>query len=154
MLLATGCATMAEGGNHAYPEASSYNPQINGMEEVDAALGRASANGKLVLIALGANWCHDSRALAGWLETPRFRVLLDEKYELVFINIGLPQTGDGHNLDIASRFGFEKVEGTPTVLILSPEGVLLNSDTATSWRNTSTRSEDQIFNDLAMFGVG
>jgi thiol-disulfide isomerase/thioredoxin len=102
-----------------------------------------------VLLVMGANWCHDSRALAGWLETPRFAALVAERYELVFVNVGMPQTGDGHNLDIAKRFGLADFPGTPALLVLTPEGALVNADTATSWRNAATRSEDAIYAELA-----
>ena len=102
------------------------------------------------MIVMGANWCHDSRAFAGWTETPRFQQLIADHYKLVFVNIGMPQTGDGHNLDIAERFGIE-VEGTPTVIVLSPLGEVVNADTATTWRNAASRSEDDIYNELLGF---
>jgi thiol-disulfide isomerase/thioredoxin len=133
----------------AHPEARSYAVKPDPAADVDAALARAAANGKRVLLVMGANWCHDSRALAGWLETPRFAALVAERYELVFVNVGMPQTGDGHNLDIAKRFGLADFPGTPALLVLTPEGALVNADTATSWRNAATRSEDAIYAELA-----
>jgi hypothetical protein len=120
------------------------------MGDVDAALARAGANGKRVLLVLGANWCHDSRALAGWLETPRFAALTAERYEVVFVNVGMPQTGDGHNLDVARRFGLAEVPGTPALLVLTAEGSAVNLDTAASWRNAGTRSEDAILAELTV----
>ena len=118
--------------------------------DVDAALARAGANGKRVLLVLGANWCHDSRALAGWLETPRFAALTAERYEVVFVNVGMPQTGDGHNLDVARRFGLAEVPGTPALLVLTAEGSAVNLDTAASWRSAGTRSEDAILAELTV----
>lgn len=132
-----------------HPEARSYAITPDAMGDVDAALARAAANGKRVLLVMGANWCHDSRALAGWLETPRFAALVAERYELVFVNVGMPQSGDGHNLAIASRFGLTDFPGTPAVLVLTADGMLINPDTAASWRNAGTRSEDAIFAELA-----
>lgn len=119
------------------------------MADVDAALARASANGKRVLLAMGANWCHDSRAFAGWLETPRFAALLAERYEVVFVDVGSPQTGEGRNLDIARRFGMAEFPGTPAVLVLTAQGELVNAATAASWRNAASRSEHAIFAELA-----
>lgn len=132
----------------AHPEARVYDVEPDAMGEVDAALARASANGKRVLLVMGANWCHDSRALAGWLETPRFAALVAEHYELVFVNVGMPQSGDGHNLDIARRFGLTEFPGTPAVLVLTADGQLVNPDTAASWRNAASRSEDAIIAEL------
>lgn len=132
----------------AHPEARPYAVVPNANAQVDAALSRAAANGKRVLLVMGANWCHDSRALAGWLETPRFTAMVAERYELVFVNVGMPQSGGGHNLDIALRFGLNEFPGTPAVLVLTGDGALVNADTAASWRNAATRSEDAIIAEL------
>jgi hypothetical protein len=131
-----------------HPEARAYAVTPDPMADVDAALARAGASGKRVLLVMGANWCHDSRALAGWLQTPRFAALVAERYELVFVNVGMPQTGDGHNLDVARRFGLGDVPGTPALLVLTAEGEAVNRDTAASWRNAASRSENAIFDEL------
>ena len=145
----TGSQMPAAAGSEKHPEAKLYDPGRNAAADVDAALLRARNSGNHILIALGANWCHDSRAFAGWTETPRFRELLGYHYETVFVNVGMPQTGDGHNIEIARRFGIDEVAGTPTVLILSPSGKLLNGETAGSWRNAASRSEQSIYEELA-----
>lgn len=142
------CATTGDGAA-AHPEARAYSVTADATADVDAALARASANGKRVLVVLGANWCHDSRALAGWLETSRFAALTAERYETVFVNVGMPQTGDGHNLGIAKRFGLANVPGTPALLVLTADGKPVNRDTAASWRNAASRSEDAIYAELA-----
>lgn len=136
-----------------HPEARLYDASIDATEAVDAALARAAERKVNVLVVLGANWCHDSRAFAGWMETPRFKTLIEERYELVYVNVGMPQTEDGHNLHIAQRFGVEDIEGTPTVMMLSWDGILLNDDTAKTWRNTASRSEDEIFDELALMAT-
>ncbi|MCA0910454.1 thioredoxin family protein [Qipengyuania gaetbuli] len=142
------CATVPEAAAPAHPEARPYAVTKNPMGEVDAALARASERGTRLLLVMGGNWCHDSRALAGWLETPRFAELVERKYELVYVNVGLPQTGDGHNLDIAQRFGLEELPGTPNLLVVTADGTLVNADTATTWRNAASRSEDAIYEEL------
>jgi len=147
----SGCAATPapkSAASPAQPEARPYAVVPTASAQVDAALARASANGKRVLLVMGANWCHDSRALAGWLETPRFTALVAERYELVFVNVGMPQSGDGHNLDIAQRFGLTEFPGTPAVLVLTADGQLVNPDTAASWRNAASRSEDAIIAEL------
>ncbi|MBX7528520.1 thioredoxin family protein [Qipengyuania vesicularis] len=147
-LALAGCATVSDAPVADHPEARSFDASRDASADVDAALGRAMSSGKHVLLIMGANWCHDSRALAGWLETPRFQQLVEAEYELVFVNVGMPQTGDGHNLDIAQRLGLEELPGTPNLLVLTPFGTLLNADTATSWRNAASRSEDEIYDEL------
>ncbi|OZA94589.1 thioredoxin family protein [Altererythrobacter sp. H2] len=146
-LALAGCATTGA-PKTGHPEARSYNAAPDAVAAVDAALVRAAERGTRVLVVFGANWCHDSRALAGWLETPRFAALVAERYELVFVNVGMPQTGDGHNLGLARRFGLDAVPGTPAVLVLRSDGRALNLDSAASWRNAASRSEEAIFAEL------
>ncbi|MFM7349339.1 MAG: thioredoxin family protein [Erythrobacter sp.] len=146
-LALAGCATTPAASPH--PEARAYVPSITAMADVDAALARADGSGKRVLLVLGANWCHDSRALAGWLETPRFAALTAARYEVVFVDVGMPQTGAGVNLDVPRRFGLAEMKGTPALLVLTPEGKPVNLDTAAGWRNAASRSEEAILTELA-----
>jgi hypothetical protein len=128
-----------------HPQAKVYDPKALASQDVDAALSRAALANKRVIIVLGANWCHDSIGLAGWFATPRFAAMLSSKYEVVYVDVGMPQTGNGRNLDIAKRFKAKPVKGTPNVLVLSPQGKLLNKKDAGSWRNAASRSEDDIY---------
>ena len=136
----------------AHPEARLYDASIDARQALEAAFVRARINNRLVLVAMGANWCHDSRAFAGRMETERFKALVAEKYELIYVNVGRPQSQDGHNLNIATRFGVE-VEGTPTVLLLSADGDLLNKGSTGIWRNTASWSEDEIYDELALMAT-
>jgi hypothetical protein len=151
-LLVVGGASFAKGGSgaHDYPEATSYTVSDDAMGDVDAALERARANGKRVLLVMGANWCHDSRALAGWLESETIAPMVEREYELVFVNIGMPQKGGGHNLEIARRFGLGDLPGTPNLLVLTSDGVLVNAETATTWRNAASRPHDNIYDELVL----
>ncbi|MCA0903759.1 thioredoxin family protein [Qipengyuania aquimaris] len=149
LLALSACATAEAETALDHPEARSFAVMQDPSAQVDAALSSAAANDTHVLLVMGANWCHDSRALAGWLETPRFQDLIAKEYELVFVNVGMPQTGDGHNLDIAQRFGLDELPGTPNVLVIDGSGTLVNAETATSWRNAASRSEDEIYDELA-----
>lgn len=142
-LALAGCATLPPAAAH--PEARLYSASADALADVDAALARAAMSGKRVLLVMGANWCHDSRALAGWLETPRFAALA---YEIVYIDVGVPQTGEGRNLDIARRFGLAEMQGTPALLVLTPEGRAVNLDSAATWRNAASRSEEAIHAEL------
>ncbi|TRD11750.1 thioredoxin family protein [Erythrobacter insulae] len=136
--------------HHDYPEAEAYIVSDDAEGDVEAALLRAADTGKRVLLVMGANWCHDSRALAGWMESEPIASMVADKYELVFVNIGMPQRGDGHNLGIARKFGVEDLPGTPNLLVITADGELVNGDTATTWRNSASRSEDEIFAELVM----
>lgn len=146
-LALAGCAATSDKGP-PHPEAAAYAVTPDAMADVDAGLTRATASGKRVLLVMGANWCHDSRALAGWLETPRFAALTAQAYEVVYVDVGVPQTGEGRNLEIAKRFGLAELPGTPALLVLTADGEAVNLETAASWRNSASRSEDAIFAEL------
>ncbi|MGP1352344.1 MAG: thioredoxin family protein [Parasphingopyxis sp.] len=134
-----------------HPEARPYDESRAAMVDVALALARAAMSRKRAILVMGANWCHDSRGLAGWFATPRFAEMLGSRYEIAYVDVGHPQEGEGRNIDIAQRFGIAEIVGTPTVLVLSPEGALLNAETAPTWRNAASRSEDDIFGYFAAF---
>jgi len=129
-----------------------FDPTADAQRQLESHLDRAKATDRKLLVIMGANWCHDSGALANVIDTPRFAVMIKENYEVLFVDVGVPQTGNGRNLDIAKHFGIKKVKGTPLVMIVSPDGKLLNSKKeAASWRNAASRSEDDIFRYFAEF---
>lgn len=135
-----------------HPEAKLYDASRDAKADVSAALARAKSAKKRVILVMGANWCHDSKALAGWFESARFRAMLTPLYEIVYVDVGKPQRREGRNIEIAQGFGIKKIKGTPTVLILSPDGTLLNKKDAPTWRNAASRSEEAIFGYFAGFG--
>ena len=145
LVLLSGCA--ATGASHgaapgaiSHPEGAIFDPTIDATSAVDAALAKAAEEDKLVLLVMGANWCHDSRALTSYLMEPELAAVLDAHFHPVYVNVGLPQTGDGYNLHIAERFGVTP-DGTPNVLVLNGDGELINTpEDAVSWRNSASRS--------------
>ena len=147
-----GLSLPASAAEPAHPEATLYDAARDARADVAAALDRAKAANKRVILVMGANWCHDSKALAGWFETPRFKAMLAPLYEIVYIDVGKPQRREGRNIEIARGYGIRKIKGTPTVLILSPDGELLNKKDAPTWRNAASRSEDDIFRSFAELG--
>ena len=131
----------AEQAAAAHPEARPFDEAADATLAVEAALDRAAAANKRLILVMGANWCHDSRGLAGWFAQPRFATMLEAKYEVVYVDVGYRD----RNIDIAQRFGVETIRGTPTVLVLSSTGALLNRKSAPKWRDAASRDADDIF---------
>jgi hypothetical protein len=146
-----GCATAGTVPAAVRPDAKVFDPAADAEAQVAAARERSAISGKPMLLILGANWCHDSTALAGWLETPRFRQMVADGFELVFVDVGRPQTGEGRNLDIARRFGIARMKSTPALVVVSPQGEVLNARSATTWGNAASRSEDAIYREIASY---
>jgi Thioredoxin-like len=142
--LPANAAKEVETGN---PEASPFDAKANARAEVDAALARAKAGNRMAVIVMGANWCHDSRALAGWLSQPHFAAMIVSRYELVYVDVGMRD----RNIDIARRFGIKSIKGTPTVLIVGGNGKLLNKKDAPTWRNAGSRTSQEIYKAFAEF---
>ena len=151
LFLAIGLSLSSLAAEPSHPEAKLYDASRDARTDVSAAFVRAKAANKRLILLMGANWCHDSKALAGWFESARFKAMLTPLYEIVYIDVGKPQRREGRNIEIAREFGIKKIKGTPTVLILSADGMLLNKKDAPTWRNAASRSEDDIFAYFAYF---
>ena len=116
-----------------------FDETRNASFDIAAAQATARAKGTNVLLILGGNWCHDSRGLAGKMRRPELAALIADQYELVYVDLGHRE----RNLDIAPRFGVTQLHGTPVVLILSSEGVLLNKESVHDWRSAASISYDE-----------
>lgn len=120
----------------AHDEPHPFDETRNATADVDAALAAAKQRGTRVLLVLGGNWCHDSRGLAKKFKDPDLAVLLAEHYELVWIDVGHRD----RNMDIPERFGVHGLIGTPSILILSASGELLNAESVHDWRNAASET--------------
>ena len=122
-----------------YPEAASGPAMLN------QALARAAASNHDAVVVFGADWCHDSRALAKVLTSESFKTEFSNRYEVTFIDVGKPQTGAGHNLDVVKQLGVKNLKSTPALFVISPKGKLLNGKKdAVSWRNAESRGTETI----------
>lgn len=145
-LALSACATTAPYG----PEARPFAGAPAASSAVGGALARAAAVNKRVVLIFGYDACHDSRGLAGWFVTPRFQAMMAPRYEIVWID-----TGEDHqtNRDLAERYGVAPITGTPTVVILGPDGRPVNSPAdAAGWRNAASRSERSIYDYFEKLG--
>lgn len=132
-----------------HPEARPFATAPTPATEVDAARARATTANKRVMLIFGLDNCHDSRALAGWFDTARFQMMLQPRYEIVWIDVGEARD---KSADLAKRFQVGPIVGTPTVVIASADGTPLNLSDAASWRNAASRSENEIFDYFEKWG--
>src|SRR5210317_843487 len=126
--LVAGCAGAAE----TDPDGKLFQPSEDPLADVQQALGRAEKSDRLALVVLGANWCHDSRALASRLHNPPLAELIQQHYELVFVDVGFLDQGR----DVMQQFGVPHFYATPTVLIIDPSSrALVNDEDRHVWGN-------------------
>ena len=119
---------------------------------IAAAVAEASASQRFAVIVFGAEWCHDSRALARALTSPAFASQFSSRFTVTFIDVGKPQTGEGHNLNSVAALGVKQLKSTPALFVLGSDGKPINkSKDAVSWRNAAARGQDKILGWFADF---
>lgn len=117
-----------------------YLPLADTQAAIDQTLARASEKGKRALIIMGAEWCHDSRALAGNLQRADIAAQVNEKFEILYVNVGFLEK----NFDVNRRFGLPTIFGTPTVLAVDPSSqALLNRDSVHIWSSAANFSAEE-----------
>ncbi len=122
-----------------------YPGDIDGSAVLDRALAHAAASKTKAVIVFGADWCHDSRALGEVLTSAAFKSEFGNRYEVTFIDVGRPQTGEGRNLDLVKRLGVNNLKSTPALFVLRGDGKLLNgTKDAVGWRNAESRGTDKV----------
>lgn len=119
-------------GAETDPDGRLYQSSADPLSDVQQALVRAGDGDRLALVVVGANWCHDSRALAARLRHAPLAEVIQENYELVFVDVGF------YELDraVLQQFGVANYYATPTVLIIDPSnGRLINDEDRHVWGN-------------------
>lgn len=107
-----------------------FTPTKNQSAIVQQTLTAAKKENKLALIVLGAQWCGDSKGLAGKFSTPEMQKILNEKYQVLFVDAGYLDKG----YDVVKQFKQPIYYGTPTVMVIEPHsGNLLNKPTMQKW---------------------
>jgi len=126
--LFTGHAMAAE----THPDGRQFPASANALADVQQALDRADGDDRLVLVVLGGNWCHDSRALASRLGEAPLAELIEQHYELIFVDVGFLDKGR----DVVQAFDVAHYYATPTVLIIdAASGRLINDEDRHQWSN-------------------
>jgi hypothetical protein len=147
---AAGAVTTGHGDDHHDDDPRPFDEGRDAMADVDAAFAVAQASNKNVLLVLGGNWCHDSRGLAGKFERRELANVIKDGYELVWVDVGYRD----RNLHVPMRFGVPELYGTPTVLILSPDGALLNRASVHDWKTADSKPYDETLDYFQRFAAG
>lgn len=101
-----------------------YDTSADADAAVNAAFAQARASGKRVLIDLGGNWCADCIILSNVMRLPEVAPFIAANYEVVMVDVGR----FNRNLQIPARFGItHRLEGVPFMLVVDPDGKLLNT---------------------------
>ncbi len=126
------------------PSPHPYDTTADAHAQVDAAFAAARSSGRDVLIDFGANWCPDCRMLNGVMQMPTVRAWRDSRFETVLVNVDRFNV----NMDLAARYGVT-VKQIPTVLVLTPQGRLLDPDGTLALGNARAMSPQASVDQIA-----
>lgn len=126
--------------NHDAPVLADYQYQYSEQlkERVAQAQIRAAEQHKLLLLVLGAQWCHDSRGLAQTFSTASIHTIISSRFETVFIDVGYYRDVRW----LTEQYDYPGYFATPSVMVIDPKsGALLNRNTMPMWNTADSVSE-------------
>lgn len=119
---------------HSAPTAFVFLPEQQVLQQLSQLEQQAVAEQKLLLLVLGATWCHDSVALLDKFNQPAMAGALQQRYQLAFVDVAYLEFGAA----TMARYQQPLYYGTPTVLMIDPlNRQLLNKSTVMHWTNAA-----------------
>lgn len=105
-----------------------YDPAADAKADVAAAVAKAKAEKKRVLVTLGANWCRWCRGLDRLFQTSQpVAAALSKSWVPVKVDVGRMTK----NLDLAASWGADPKKGVPLLVVLDGDGKVVKvQDTA------------------------
>ena len=98
-----------------------YSDTADAKADIRAAIAKAAAEHKHVILDFGGNWCPDCHLLDIYFHDPGNASLLQANYVLVDVNVGKYDK----NLDIARKYGIPLNKGVPALVVLDGRGRVL-----------------------------
>ena len=144
----TACASLG-------PDPKPYPAHQSSYAAIEADIAQARENaiadGTLLMLVLGANWCHDSVGFVEKTQDPQVVALLQERYTVQLVNVG--------NLEfikeIVTQYEVPIIYGTPEVLVIEPNSnSLLNRDRLSYWRSADSHSIEDTLEYFEAFRPG
>lgn len=112
-----------------------FDAEVDAMAAVDSGIAEALASDRRLILVLGANWCHDSRAFAQYLGEAELAALIEQNYVLRHVDVGWRD----RNHAVMNRFDVAAIYATPTVFIIDPEQeILLNRHSTETWTSAAS----------------
>ena len=100
---------------HIFPDVQAAHTDIQ------AALAKARAEHKRVLLDFGGDWCGDCQGLNYYMHQSPNKELLEKYYVLVDVNIGHID----QNIDLGDKYGVVLKKGVPAMAVLRPDGTVV-----------------------------
>jgi len=121
-----------------------YDQHADAHKDILTALTEARADGKLVLLDFGANWCLDCIVLSHLFEDKTVHPFLDDNFHVVSIDVG----NWDRNLDVSKQYGSPIDNGIPAVVILTGSGDVLASTKSGALADARTATAREVLDYL------
>ncbi len=116
-----------------------FSADDNYLDTIEQAQQLAKQQNKLLMLVLGASWCHDSSDLAQGFSRPEVDTILKQRFVTQFIDVAYFE--DKHH--IPQSYGYPGYFATPTVLIIDPNSKqLVNRDSIKDWQSPSSMGSE------------
>lgn len=123
----------AETGNNEH----FYKIHKEPMTAVAEARDKALENEQLLLLVIGANWCHDSDALSAHFSDIQHADVLKHHFVMETVNAQWLDNLSG----LLGQYGHPGYFGTPTLLIIDPQSKqVMNRDSVQRWQSAHGES--------------
>ncbi|MCW8108209.1 thioredoxin family protein [Alteromonas ponticola] len=128
-------------------EKTFYEEHSDPLEQFQTTLQQAKKNNTLILMVIGANWCHDSRALAEQLNSDAVKEVINQHYSLMLVNAGwLTDLST-----LLGPLGHPVYFGTPSVFIIDPvHEIILNRPSVQRWQSAHSESDSSLAHYLTL----
>lgn len=100
-----------------------YDETIDPMEQIDAAVAKAKAEGKFVVAQVGGNWCRWCLMFAKFITNdPEIKKIVDDNFVYIHVNYPRKDAAAGlmKRLNNAGRFGY------PAIVVLRQDGSVMH----------------------------
>jgi thiol:disulfide interchange protein len=124
--------------------AGPYNEQADAKADIAAALALAQKDHKNVFLDFGGNWCPDCIALSKLLDDGSVKPFYETNFHEVRIDVGR----FNKNTDISDQYGGVIKKGVPAVVILAPDGHMVDSTVDGSYESARHFTAAQVLDSL------
>ncbi|MBP5631077.1 MAG: thioredoxin family protein [Bacteroidaceae bacterium] len=108
-----------------------YNEEINPLEQIDQAIGKAKTEGKFVVCQVGGNWCPWCLRFADFIsKDTTISKVIDENFEYIHVNYN-PRKSENEEKQLQAKALMERLNncgrfGFPVFVVLDNEGKLIH----------------------------
>jgi hypothetical protein len=127
----------------AMAASSGYDPEADPFDQYQTAIAQAQAEGKLVLVIAGGDWCSWCKTLSRFISS---NADIDTELHKAFVVMKVYVGPDNYNADFFDQL--PEARGAPHFWIISPERRVLSSESTAQFERGRNGYDRQEFLDF------